>query len=110
MNESTDSRLSRPPDPIVSVVVPAYNATRYLGAALDSLRAQTVHDLEIIVIDDGSSDGTGDIARAHASVDPRVRVLTHEKPSGRPAVARNSGFRVARGKYIALLDADDTCT
>jgi glycosyltransferase involved in cell wall biosynthesis len=108
MNESVDARQSHQPDPLVSVIVPAYDAAGYLGAALDSLRAQTVRNLEIIVIDDGSRDDTAAIARQHASEDPRVRVLSHEKPSGRPAKARNAGLRMARGKYIALLDADDT--
>ena len=109
MTESVDASRSLRSDPLVSVIVPAFNAAAYLGAALDSLRAQTVRDLEIIVIDDGSSDETAAIARGHAAADPRVRVISHEKPSGRPASARNAGLRVARGKYIALLDADDTC-
>jgi len=108
MSKSVGARPSRQPDPIVSVIVPAHNAGRYLSAALDSLRAQTVRDLEIIVIDDGSSDDTGDVARRHASEDSRVCVITNENPSGRPAAARNAGLCAARGKYIALLDADDT--
>ena len=109
MNESVERRGSPSPDPLVSVIVPAFNAADYLGAALESLRAQTVRDLEIIVIDDGSSDDTAAVARRFASEDPRIRVISHAKPSGRPARARNAGLRVARGKYIALLDADDTC-
>ena len=109
MNESVERRGSPSPDPLVSVIVPAFNAADYLGAALESLRAQTVRDLEIIVIDDGSSDDTAAVARRFASEDPRIRVISHGKPSGRPAHARNAGLRVARGKYIALLDADDTC-
>jgi len=109
MNESVDPLLSCQGEPLVSVIVPAYNVGAYLGAALDSLRAQTMHNLEIIVIDDGSSDATAEVARRHASQDSRVRVLSNAKPSGRPAHARNAGLRVARGKYIALLDADDTC-
>jgi glycosyltransferase involved in cell wall biosynthesis len=109
MTESVGASRSSQSDPLVSVIVPAFNAAQYLGAALDSLRAQTVRNLEIIVIDDGSSDATAAIARQHAAEDPRVRVLSNERPSGRPASARNAGLRVARGKYIALLDADDTC-
>jgi len=109
MSESDDASRSARPDPLVSVVVPAFNAAAYLGAALESLRAQTVRELEIIVVDDGSSDDTAAIARRHASEDPRVRVISLEKPSGRPASARNAGIRAARGSYIALLDADDTC-
>jgi glycosyltransferase involved in cell wall biosynthesis len=109
MNSSFDERQSQP-DPLISVIVPAYNAGAYLGGALTSLRGQTLRDLEIIVIDDGSTDDTAAVARQHAAEDPRVRVITHEKPSGRPSNARNAGLRAARGKYIALLDADDTST
>jgi len=109
MSESVDASRSARSDPLVSVVVPAFNAAAYLGAALDSLRAQTVRELEIIVVDDGSSDDTAAIAHRHASEDPRVRVISLEKPPGRPASARNAGIRAARGSYIALLDADDTC-
>ena len=108
MTEPVGAVRSPHPDPLVSAIVPAFNAASYLGAALDSLRAQTVRNLEIIVIDDGSSDDTASIARRHASEDPRVRVISRETPSGRPATARNAGLRAARGKYIALLDADDT--
>jgi glycosyltransferase involved in cell wall biosynthesis len=108
MNPSIDERQPQPPHPLVSVIVPAFNAGAYLGAALTSMRAQTLRDLEIIVIDDGSVDDTAAVARQHAAEDPRVRVISHEKPSGRPSNARNSGLRAARGKYIALLDADDT--
>jgi glycosyltransferase involved in cell wall biosynthesis len=109
MNESVDPLRSTQAEPLVSVIVPAYNVGAYLGAALDSLLTQTVSSLEIIVIDDGSNDGTAEIARRYASQDSRVRVISNDKPSGRPAHARNAGLRVARGKYIALLDADDTC-
>jgi glycosyltransferase involved in cell wall biosynthesis len=109
MIASIDEPQTAPESPLVSAIVPAYNAGAYLGAALDSLRTQTLRDLEIIVIDDGSGDDTLAVARQHAADDPRVRVISHEKPSGRPAKARNAGLRAARGKYIALLDADDTC-
>jgi glycosyltransferase involved in cell wall biosynthesis len=95
-------------DPLVSVIVPAFNAAAHLGAALDSLRAQSLHEIEIIVVDDGSTDDTVKIARTHAAEDARVCVIAHEKSSGRPSIARNTGLRAARGMYIALLDADDT--
>jgi glycosyltransferase involved in cell wall biosynthesis len=110
MTDSVGAGRPPQPDPLVSVIVPAFNAAPYLGAALDSLRAQTLRNLEIIVIDDGSRDDTGTIARRHASEDPRIRVISRGTPSGLPATARNAGLRVARGKYIALLDADDTCS
>jgi len=104
MSESVDASRSGRPGPLVSVVVPAFNAAAYLGAALDSLRAQTVRELEIIVVDDGSSDDTAAIAHRHASEDPRVRVISLEKPSGRPASARNAG-RLTTDVRV-LLDAN----
>jgi glycosyltransferase involved in cell wall biosynthesis len=94
--------------PLVSVVVPAYNAARYLGDALRSLFDQTLADIEIIVVDDGSRDDTRAIAERHAADDARVRVIARETPSGRPSIARNQALAAARGRYIAFLDADDT--
>ncbi len=102
--------LTAPPTsaaPLVSVIVPAFNAAPWLREAVNSLRAQTLADLEIIVVNDGSTDDTLAIARALVSEDPRIRVLSRDTPSGRPSCARNDGMRAARGSYIALLDADD---
>lgn len=96
------------PAPLVSVVVPAFNAERYLGDALRSLFDQTLADIEIIVVDDGSRDATRAIAERHAADDARVRVIARSAPSGKPAVARNVGLAAAHGRYIAFLDADDT--
>ena len=96
--------------PIVSVIIPAYNSGRYLGDAIDSMRAQTMREIEIIVVDDGSSDDTLAVARARAELDPRVRVIARATPSGRPSVPRNEAMRAARGRYISLLDADDVST
>ena len=93
--------------PRVSVIVPAFNAANFLGEALSSLRAQTIADIEIIVVDDGSTDGTSAIARSHAAEDARVRLLSRASPSGKPSCARNQALGEARGRYIAFLDADD---
>ena len=93
--------------PLVSVIVPAFNVAAYLGEAIRSLLAQTLTDIEIIIVDDGSKDDTRAIAQALAREDPRIRVLTRDTPSGRPSCARNEAMRAARGRYIALLDADD---
>lgn len=106
MNEP--ARTAAAPAPLVSVVVPAHNAERFLGDALDSLRAQTLSAIEILVVDDGSSDGTRAVALRHAAEDARVRVVSREKPSGKPSVPRNQALAAARGRYIAFLDADDT--
>jgi hypothetical protein len=91
-----------PPDPVVSVVVPAYNAEASLDRALESAFAQTYRDFEVIVVDDGSTDATP--ARL-AAWQGRITALL--QPNGGPASARNTGIRASRGRLIAFLDADD---
>jgi glycosyltransferase involved in cell wall biosynthesis len=90
---------------VVSVVMPAYNAARYIEAAIDSVLRQTFRDLELLVVDDGSTDTTAAIAEAARARDPRVRVIL--QPNGGVSKARNAAMREARGRYIALLDSDD---
>jgi len=87
---------------VVSVIIPVYNCERYLGEAIESVLAQTCGPLEIIVVDDGSTDHTADVARSFA---PAVRYFL-QAHAGAPA-ARNRGAELARGCYIAYLDADD---
>lgn len=89
--------------PIVSVVVPAYNSARTLTTTVDSILQQTVHDLEVIVVDDGSSDDTVEMARGIP--DNRVRVVT--QANGGASRARNTGIREAAGTWVAFLDSDD---
>lgn len=91
--------------PAVSVLVPLYQSEPWIGAALDSALAQTMGDLEVIVVDDGSTDGGSGIARAYSERDARVRYLRQEN-AGLPG-ARNTGLEAATGEYIAFLDADD---
>lgn len=89
----------------VSVIMPARNAAAFIDAALRSVREQTVPDLEVLVIDDGSSDATPEIVARHAREDDRVRLL---RGLGRgPAAARNIGLSEARGTWAAAVDADD---
>ena len=90
--------------PLVSVVLAARDAEATVGEAVDGVLRQTVHDLELIVVDDGSVDGTGDALEAVG--DPRLRVLRNEKPLGL-AGALNRGLDVAGGTYVARMDADD---
>lgn len=90
----------------VSVIVPVYNCERYLRECLDSVLAQTHTALELIVVDDGSTDGSAAIADAAAAADSRVRVL--HAPNGGQAAARNRGIDLATGDYISFVDADDT--
>ena len=96
---------SRPPsDPIVTVVIPAFNASRYVLQAVQSVLAQSLEELELIVVDDGSTDDTREVLGRVS--DPRFRVLS--RVNGGPARARNDGCRAARGRgYVAFLDADD---
>lgn len=90
--------------PLVSFIVPAHNRVQLLPLALESLLGQTVKDVEIVVVDDGSTDGTLDYI---ASIpDRRVRVVRSEHQSG-PGAARNLGLTHARGRYIGFLDSDD---
>jgi glycosyltransferase involved in cell wall biosynthesis len=89
--------------PLISVVVPCHNAAQFIREAVDSVLAQSHSNLQIIVVDDGSTDDSvGRIA------DLRDRIEIVEQPNGGPAVARNAGLRAARGEFIAFLDADDT--
>ncbi len=91
--------------PLVSVVIPAFNAAATLRETLQSVSAQTHRHLEIIVVDDGSSDQTAQIAQAYRQTDPRVTLIRQEN-SG-VASARNAGIRVSRAEFVAFIDADD---
>lgn len=89
----------------LSVVVPFYDVEAYLGECLESVAAQTHRDLEVICIDDGSTDGGAAVAREFAEEDPRFRVV-RQRNAG-PGAARNAGVRLATGRYLAFLDGDD---
>lgn len=89
----------------VSVIIPIYNAYDYLRPAMDSVIDQTLREIEIICIDDGSTDQSLEILKEYQRMDQRVRIAT-ETNAG-PALARNNGLRRARGEYVAFLDADD---
>ena len=91
-------------NPTVSVVMPAYNAEKYLREAIDSVLNQTYSDFELIIINDGSKDSTKDIILSYK--DPRIIYLENEQNSG-ICVTLNKGLDVARGRYIARMDSDD---
>jgi glycosyltransferase involved in cell wall biosynthesis len=91
--------------PLVSVVIPAYNASAYIGATLDSVFAQTLTNFEVIVVNDGSPD-TPALELALRPYQPRVRYLKQENRG--PSSARNTGIRSGLGKYVAFLDSDDS--
>ena len=89
----------------ISVVIPAYNIQEYLAATLDSILAQTHESLEIIVVNDGSRDGTGAVADGYAAKDSRIRVI--HKENGGVTSARLRGVAEATGEYIGFIDGDD---
>ena len=92
---------------LISVVIPAYNVESYLPAALESILAQTISDFEIILINDGSADRTGEIAEAYARKCGVIRVF-HQDNKGLVA-SLNRGIELARGEFIARMDGDDLC-
>lgn len=91
--------------PLISVAMPVYNAQRFLAEAMESLLAQTLAAFEVVTINDGSTDASGQILENFAKRDPRVRVIT--TPNGGVAKALNRCIDEARGKYLARMDADD---
>jgi teichuronic acid biosynthesis glycosyltransferase TuaG len=92
--------------PLVSIITPVYNATRWLPETLDTVRAQTLTDWEQILVDDGSTDNSFAIIEAAAREDSRFRLLSTPRNGG-PSAARNFALEAARGRFIAFLDADD---
>src|SRR5919199_728512 len=91
--------------PRVSVVVPIYNVEPYLRSCLDSLAAQTYTDLEVVMVNDGSTDRSAEIADAFSARDPRFRLL--EQPNRGLSAARNTGIDAASGEFLAFVDSDD---
>lgn len=93
--------------PIVSVIIPVYNVEKYLRQCLDSIVNQTLRDIEIICVDDGSTDGSSAILAEYAAKDSRVKVLTREHTNA--GAARNAGMAIATGEYLGFVDSDDWC-
>ena len=94
--------MIRPPG--CSVIIPAYNAEQYINEAIESVLNQTHRALEIIVVDDGSTDGTSERVRQYGD---RVKLLRNERSGGSPGAARNIGIENSEGEYLCFLDADD---
>lgn len=92
--------------PLISVIMPVYNAEDYIKTAIESILNQTEADYELIIIDDCSDDGTSDIIRSYANIDKRIRIIRNEHNSG-IVYSLNCGLKMASGKYIARMDADD---
>ena len=92
--------------PKVSIIVPIYNAEKYLRQCIDSVVVQTLRDIEIVIVDDVGSDGSMEIAREAAQKDGRIKIITHAKNGG-TAAARNSGIKNSSAPYLMFLDNDD---
>jgi CDP-glycerol glycerophosphotransferase len=101
--KALDRRTRR--TPTLSVVVPVYNVREWVGAALQSVLDQSLTDLEVIVVDDGSTDGSIDVVRRYAESDPRIKILSRENAG--LGAARNAGADVATGRFLAFIDSDD---
>ena len=91
--------------PLITVIVPVYNVEKYLRRCLDSIIRQTYQNLEILCIDDGSIDNSGEICEQYAARDARIKVI-HQENQGL-STARNRGLDTATGEYIAFVDSDD---
>ena len=91
--------------PRVSIIVPVYNAGRYLGPCLESIRGQTCPDIEVLLVDDGSTDGSGALCAALAKADPRFRYIRQDNAG--VSAARNRGIALSGGKYLQFVDSDD---
>ncbi|MEU6347868.1 glycosyltransferase family 2 protein [Streptomyces sp. NPDC047072] len=91
--------------PALSVIIPFCNVERYLAACLDSVMKQTFADLEVVLVDDGSTDQSREIAQDYVGKDPRFRLLRQENRG--PGAARNRGLREVSGRYLAFVDSDD---
>lgn len=90
---------------MISVIIPAYNVEKYIARSVESVLKQTYRDFELLVIDDGSTDGTGNLADALAKQDKRILVI--HQANGGAAAARNKGLETAKGEFVAFLDSDD---
>ena len=92
--------------PLISVIVPVYNVAKLLERSVESIRKQIYPNLEIILVDDGSTDMSGSFCDVYAKKDQRIRVI-HQSNQGLSA-ARNAGLKIAQGKWITFVDSDDS--
>ena len=91
--------------PVISVIIPIYNSEKYLSECLNSVVNQTLHDIEIICVNDGSTDSSLEILEDYQSKDKRIKIINQEHNNA--GSARNKGLEIARGEYLSFLDSDD---
>lgn len=96
------------PNPLISIIIPVYNGEKYLAECIDSVINQSYRNIEIIIVNDGSTDRSSQIIEDYAGRDSRIKVLT--QPNQGPSAARNSGLDISRGEYVVFTDCDDTIT
>ena len=92
-------------DKLISIIVPVYNVEKYVAECIESIIKQTYQNLEILLIDDGSTDNSGKICDKYAEKDKRIKII--HKENGGVSSARNLGLDLAQGEYIAFIDSDD---
>ena len=90
---------------LVSVIIPVYNIEQHLQECMDSVLKQSLKNIEVICVDDGSTDGSGKILDEYGKCDRRIKVI-HQENAG-PGSARNTGLQYARGRFLIFLDSDD---
>lgn len=93
--------------PLISIIMPMYNSARYVAESIESVMTQTYTNWELLVVDDGSTDGSTDIVMGYALKDKRIQLLLNDYHVGNPSAPRNYGIEHAKGDYIAFLDSDD---
>ena len=99
------AQFQKPTEPLFSVIVPIYNVERYLKQAIDSVLQQDFYNYELILVNDGSTDSSGDIAYQYSKKYPHIQFIS--QPNGGLSAARNAGMKLAKGEYIMFLDSDD---
>jgi teichuronic acid biosynthesis glycosyltransferase TuaG len=92
--------------PLVSIITPSWNVERFIGETIDSVRAQTIGDWELLIADDCSTDQTAAVVGRYAAADPRIKLIRQPRNGG-PALARQAAIDNARGRFLAFLDSDD---
>ena len=105
MHKTVDGCFAIMNKPKISIIVPVYNAERYIRRMLDSILYQSFSDYELLLIDDGSTDSSGTILDEYSQIDSRIQVF-HQLNSG-PSVARNFGIEHAKGEFLSFVDSDD---
>jgi len=101
------NRIDGTPQPLVSVIIPSYNHSRYIVQAVESVIGQTNGQWELIIVDDGSTDNSVELLRSHPVVSTDARIQIHVQENGGSHAAINRGLALARGKYLAILNSDD---